>query len=510
MFIENGVVELLLSALAVIIAIGIYNIKKYSEKITYVFTVYFISISLMMIISVLYTSKLSDYVYTIQLDYKLYLFLSKIRIHIDNLARLHNFSVIIFMFASLMLLKVLSTNKFTIRYIFYILPIVFFYVINDPTIKEYLYIRMNDINENVVFWNSVNYIIKGLNEIIVLFYVFIPIIKMIRILNFTALRMRRKHTSLLLFCTSLIHFFVYAVMLNGFWQNINYNNREILGFPDGYGAQKGYIIIPLAVVTMVGVILFVFLKFKPYQFQTNSSVWYHKNLARNMLNDLGVFMHNYKNAFINAKRLTVIALEDIDTNVEECKNHLKLLEQMLSQRIYTINEEILLTKALKLKNDSVDINECVKYAIKNNVLPSNIKISSTNSVYGDVVIKGDFKHISEVINNILHNAVQAINKKSNNENGHISISVWNEDEYYVVDITDNGIGMSEEDSKKVFRAFWSGDMSLHNSGIGLTYAKSIISKHGGDLEVISKLNVGTTMRIVLPSEKAKKFYGNFK
>ena len=74
----------------------------------------------------------------------------------------------------------------------------------------------------------------------------------------------------------------------------------------------------------------------------------------------------------------------------------------------------------------------------------------------------------------------------------------------VVDVSDDGCGMSEADSEHIFERFYRADVSRTRScgsggsGLGLAIVKSLVEAHGGTVAVRSALGAGTTFRIEIP------------
>jgi signal transduction histidine kinase len=66
----------------------------------------------------------------------------------------------------------------------------------------------------------------------------------------------------------------------------------------------------------------------------------------------------------------------------------------------------------------------------------------------------------------------------------------------VVDISDTGIGISDEDRSRIFEPFFS--TRKKGSGLGLWVTQDIVRHHGGHIEISSVMNRGTTFRIFLP------------
>jgi len=67
----------------------------------------------------------------------------------------------------------------------------------------------------------------------------------------------------------------------------------------------------------------------------------------------------------------------------------------------------------------------------------------------------------------------------------------------VLSVSDSGCGIPEEDLKNIFEPFHS-TKGEQGHGLGLTAVSSVVERHGGTIEVESKVGVGTTFRVTLP------------
>ncbi len=119
-------------------------------------------------------------------------------------------------------------------------------------------------------------------------------------------------------------------------------------------------------------------------------------------------------------------------------------------------------------------------------------------------VKVDINQISQVIENIVINAKQAmpeggdiqigVQNKNLNRNHH---PVLDEGKYVMISIKDKGVGIRRDLIGKIFDPFFTTKDA--GSGIGLAASFSILKKHGGYIEVESELGVGSTFRIYLPA-----------
>jgi len=128
----------------------------------------------------------------------------------------------------------------------------------------------------------------------------------------------------------------------------------------------------------------------------------------------------------------------------------------------------------------------------------NIKLSS-QLCEARVQIEADEQAISQLVDNLLDNAV-----KYTLENGSISILMHvNLDQTKVVlEVRDNGIGISTQHQKRIFERFYRVDKArsrdLGGTGLGLSIVKNIAEQHGGSVSIQSRLGEGTCLTVILP------------
>ena len=115
------------------------------------------------------------------------------------------------------------------------------------------------------------------------------------------------------------------------------------------------------------------------------------------------------------------------------------------------------------------------------------------------IFKVDEMHFTNVINNLIDNAV-----KYNDKTPLIKINTLNVPIGIQIEVIDNGVGLSKEDQHKIFDKFYRVTKgNVHDNkgfGLGLSYVKSIIEKHNGEIKVESKIKEGSKFTILLPIE----------
>lgn len=108
-------------------------------------------------------------------------------------------------------------------------------------------------------------------------------------------------------------------------------------------------------------------------------------------------------------------------------------------------------------------------------------------------IQADGTKIRVIISNLLMNAL-----KFSNADSEVIIKSSLDGDLVRVEIKDNGIGLKDVDTEKLFTRFYQGQHNRKGSGIGLAYCKELIEKHGGSIGVVDNEEIGTTVYFDIP------------
>lgn len=146
--------------------------------------------------------------------------------------------------------------------------------------------------------------------------------------------------------------------------------------------------------------------------------------------------------------------------------------------------------------ERIDIREGLENTIQ--LLQHKLKIYQLHLDLDDVLpVAGNSGELNQVWTNILDNACDALKKQTD---GAIWVKTYNHDNRVIVDIWDNGPGVSDEIKKRIFDANFTtkntdGSFGL---GIGLTITRDIVSKHKGEIKVKDSEHDGAWFQIILP------------
>jgi two-component system phosphate regulon sensor histidine kinase PhoR len=154
---------------------------------------------------------------------------------------------------------------------------------------------------------------------------------------------------------------------------------------------------------------------------------------------------------------------------------------------------------LTLKRETTDLHELISESVKNNTVALQKKsgkfelcLNSENSL-----VTIDKLHFSNVLYNLMDNAIKYCTISPT-----ITITTSSSHHQFTLDVKDNGIGISEDNLKKIFHRFYrvpTGNLhDVKGFGLGLNYVKLVVESHGGKIMVNSKMGSGSTFTILLP------------
>lgn len=175
----------------------------------------------------------------------------------------------------------------------------------------------------------------------------------------------------------------------------------------------------------------------------------------------------------------------------------KLLDILLkeSQRLdRTIKGFLRFARPKERSNERFDIAELLTEDFE--LLRNSEEVSDAHELHLELdppsaTLLADPDQVSQIFWNLARNAVKAMP-----EGGRLEVTGRLEEEMYVLEVSDTGRGMTDEEKTNLFHPFQSFFDS--GTGIGMAIVYRIVQEHGGDLAVSSRLGSGTTIRVELP------------
>ena len=195
--------------------------------------------------------------------------------------------------------------------------------------------------------------------------------------------------------------------------------------------------------------------------------------------------------------------DGVANSEEKIENYLNTIYRKANQMDLMIDDLLLYSKLdlnqIPFTFTKTDALEYFKYCMDDcaiELAKSNIKITLTNQISGSRYLMIDVERIRRVIMNIIDNSRKYMDK----DNGKIDILLRDTHQSIIIEIRDNGSGISKDEINNIFNRFYRGDKSrsgVRGSGLGLAIAKQIIEGHGGKIWGISHGMNGTSILISL-------------
>ncbi len=185
---------------------------------------------------------------------------------------------------------------------------------------------------------------------------------------------------------------------------------------------------------------------------------------------------------------------------EGLKESLKVIEKVARDSAQTVRRlQDFTRKSVHRELFKLNVNAIIQDAIeitkpkwKDEIQGKGILIEIVTNFDEVLPALGNASEMREVIANMIFNAIEAMP-----EGGKIEIQTFQKNEKVYIQISDTGIGMTEEVRKKVFEPFFT-TKPFSNTGLGLSMSYGIIKRFGGEIEVESQVGKGTTFTISLP------------
>lgn len=197
------------------------------------------------------------------------------------------------------------------------------------------------------------------------------------------------------------------------------------------------------------------------------------------------------------------ASEDVINSAETIRDQCRRMTSIISQLLDFARRN-------KPQSQATDLNRIILQTlalIKPLAKKQHVKIeySETGSPAVAVV---DSEQLEQVFTNLITNAVQAMPK-----GGNVCVKVYEtlsnppekkqekEKRYYVIEIKDEGAGISPENLSHIFDPFFTTKGTGEGTGLGLSISYGIIQEHGGWIDLSSELNHGSTFNVYIPAEE---------
>ena len=218
---------------------------------------------------------------------------------------------------------------------------------------------------------------------------------------------------------------------------------------------------------------------------------------------LGNVSHELKTPIFNIQGYVLTLLDGGLDDPGINKEYLLRTEKSINRMINIVEDLEAISKLesgeLKIVSSRFDLLIHVKEVfefLELNAEKKKIKFLFDKNYDKPVIVDADKEKIRQVLINLIDNSI-----KYGNENGTTRISFFDMDENILVEVTDNGVGVNQQDIPRLFERFYRTDKGRSReqggTGLGLAIVKHIIEAHRQTINVRSTVGVGTTFAFTL-------------
>jgi signal transduction histidine kinase len=210
--------------------------------------------------------------------------------------------------------------------------------------------------------------------------------------------------------------------------------------------------------------------------------------------------HELRNPLAIIRTNLDVALADPDADPEELRQSLVVVQRASDRMSHLVDDLLALARgqALEVRSELVDLGAAVADASDELFLSAKRRdITLDRTIVPGVVVSGDYDALKRAVSNLLENAVRYAPPGSR-----VRLAVGSERSRAWVSVSDEGPGLAPEDQRRVFDRFWRADKGRSRAeggtGLGLAIVRQIANSHGGEVQLQSKVGVGSTFTIWLP------------
>ena len=307
-----------------------------------------------------------------------------------------------------------------------------------------------------------------------------------------------------------------------YWDTVNNKRRYFAILPDNGSEIEGVVSFEHLIIVVpdfkrqiwaslrwviIGAITFMLVIIAAF-YVTVKSLLNQKKLSEIKSDFINNMTHEFKTPLATIS-LAVDALknEKVQASPEKARYFTGIIKEeniRMNKHVETILQAALMEKQeLQLQLTPLHVHEIIQHNLDNFQLQLQSQDGQVKLLLNakNDLISADEVHFSNLISNLIDNAIKYSEGKPV-----IEITTHSTKNSIIIQIADNGIGMSKETVKRIFEKFYRAHTgNLHNVkgfGLGMSYVKTVIDAHKGKIKVDSTLGKGSTFTIEMPLDQS--------
>lgn len=449
------------------------------------------------IVSILFISKFTNYQFLFSADFELYLQLQHIKIHPYIIRNIQTVCHTLYLASTILFLsrhyKISACKKLLLS-----VPLVFFLIINLSYITDeisfQIYLMTAENQKNAFF--VANILVSKISYIIICVYTLIPLILIFRMLISTPNVIKKNFFASYLVCMMLADILYFSIFIHGLFKDISPHQLGLNNIPSNISMYGSMFTSAILLTTFSVIITIVIIFFKPFKAKKlNIEYVSTKHFQKFQYDNYYTTLHMLKNTLLCVYKYIEISEKNIDN--PKALTSLGCAKEQINEQLENYNNIMAHFKTRNLRFEPVNLIGIINKSINDSEIEDTVTIKKDYNPETVIRIMGNSSSINQVCKNIIENALNSL-KLSSKDNKEICVSIIDDDDYVIIDFTNNGNGIPKEHQKFLFNLFFSTHANEFCSGIGLYYVKEIVTRHGGDIWFKSTPEQ-TTFTIALPT-----------
>lgn len=209
--------------------------------------------------------------------------------------------------------------------------------------------------------------------------------------------------------------------------------------------------------------------------------------------------HDLRSPLLSVKGLMTL-MKQTDMKDAQFGKYIDVAEKTLIHLDDTIREILAYSKnsRLGLKLEIFDVKDMVEAIFGDVKFSTSDDLHFNCDIQGSSMLNSDRSRLNTVLRNLIGNAVKY--RKPDATDSFVNFTMKREGKNILMEVEDNGEGISAENLNKVFEMFYRGTNTGQGTGLGLYICKEVLEKLGGKIDIQSTLSVGTKVKITLPEQ----------
>lgn len=206
--------------------------------------------------------------------------------------------------------------------------------------------------------------------------------------------------------------------------------------------------------------------------------------------------HEFKRPLASIRSAVSLLEQEYELN-DQAQSLLDAVDGQLGKLTETMQDLFALAKPVELESDRVDVRDAVDEALGQlaGLMDTSPYAIERSYEEGLPPIGGDQRRLEQAALNVMLNALESME-----DGGTLRIGLGTEDGSVVVEFTDTGPGIPDDEVEKVIRPFYSTKPA--GTGLGLPLVARVVAAHAGELTIQSEPGQGTTVRMIFPARRA--------